>query len=473
MLHVNASCGSDTTKREEGGHRRTTSIHFELAIAWIVGSLQPRFQPLHGARLRVGRSKECELRLDHPSVSRQHAELYRQGTTYALRDFDSTNGTWRNGSRVEHAAIQPADVLRIGDCVGIVLKLARGSVVEFGHLAPALCGGPTLGAALAKARAAAASDVPIVLVGETGAGKEQVARALHHWSGRSGPFSAVNCSTVPTLLAEAEFFGHQRGAFTGAERARPGHFQAANGGTLLLDEIADLPPEVQAKLLRAVETGEVTPLGTAVGGCVDVRIIVATQQPLQLLVEQKRFRADLAARLAGFTVHVPPLRSRREEIPCLFQYLLSKHSAGPPPGSTPQLIEWLCLRDWPGNVRELELLVRKLLALHAGEAVLRPCFAEELCAADSSWQSEWSGTRTRGGFRDRRESDLHELEHALERTKGNLTAAAQSVGISRRRAYRLLASAGTVATKGVRSSASSQREAPDGFASLAPERVPE
>jgi transcriptional regulator of acetoin/glycerol metabolism len=436
----------DTTERVVSGGMRPSKGR-DLAIAWTVDSAPAGFQILRGARLTIGRTEDADLRLEHPSVSRQHAELHREGPVYALRDCDSANGTWVDGERIEHRAVSPGNVLRFGDCIGVVVSIEAGADhCDFEALAPGLWGGPTLAAAIAKGRTAARSDLPIVIVGETGTGKERVARALHHWSGRPGPFNAINCSTVPAPLAEAELFGHQRGAFTGADRARGGHFQAADGGTLFLDEIEDLSPEVQAKLLRVVELGEAMPLGGTRATHVDVRIIAAAHERLDALVQRERFRADLAARLAGFVVEVPPLRRRREEIPGLFLHFLEKHADGPAPRVESALFEWLCLRDWPGNVRELELMARKLLALHADETVLCSSFAEALCERASpsrarSAPSERPVSGRRLVFRDRRDSDLHRLRCALEQTEGNLKAAAERIGISRRRAYRLIGTA--------------------------------
>jgi sigma-54 dependent transcriptional regulator, acetoin dehydrogenase operon transcriptional activator AcoR len=426
-----------TTERVESASNLASGGK-ELAIQWVVDSRVAALEFLRAGRLRIGRGDECHLRLEHASVSRQHAELYRQGPIYALRDLQSTNGTWANGVRVEHTAIAAGDVLRFGDCIGIVFGLEPDSAtLEFGSLAPGLWGGPTLASALANAKRAAPSDLPIVLIGETGVGKERIARALHHWSGRSGRFHAVNCSTVPVALAEAELFGHQRGAFTGADAARTGHFQAAHAGTLFLDEISELSLDVQAKLLRAVEEREITPLGATAALPIDVRIIAAAHEPLEALAEQQKFRADLSARVAGFVVEVPPLRQRREEIPGLCLQLLEKHAAGPAPRVAPSLLEWLCLREWPGNVRELEFMLRKLLALHGAESVLRLSFAQKIAKTAFTTGVE-AAPSTKSGFRDRRESELYRLRQALTRTNGNLTAAAVAAGISRRRAYRLL-----------------------------------
>ena len=437
---------AETTKRiaSAGGAEKAED---ELGIHWVIDSTYAGLELLRGARLRVGRGEDCHLRLEHSSVSRHHAELYRQGPIYALRDCGSTNGTWLNGVRTEHSALSAGDVLRFGECLGVVANLDSSVALRgFERLAPGLFGGPSLVAALALARTAAPTDVPIVLVGETGAGKECVARALHHWSGRPGRFNAINCSTVPATLAEAELFGHQRGAFTGAERSRIGHFQAAHEGTLFLDEITDLPLDVQAKLLRVVEAGEVVPLGGTASCPASVRIIAAAHEPLGALVEQKRFRPDLYARLAGFEVRLPPLRERREEIPGFFLQLLAKHATSAVPRVAPALFEWLCLRAWPGNVRELEFMVRKLLAVHADAPLLRLEFAQEIAGSAGKAAQAVTAAEPGSAFRTRRESELARLKVALGETNGNMKAAAERAGISRRRAYRLLDVEKTVET---------------------------
>jgi transcriptional regulator of acetoin/glycerol metabolism len=422
-----------------GGTGEGTTAEPELTIQWVLGSVYGERHPLRGARLRVGRGAECHIRLEHPSVSRDHAELQRQGPIVALRDLGSTNGTYLNGERTEHGVIADNDVLRIGDFVGIVRLSER--VIEaqpFSELAPELWGGPSLRRVLETAEAAAETDVPIIVIGETGTGKERVARAIHYLSGRRGRFQPLNCSTLPEELAEAELFGHARGAFTGAERARLGHLRAADGGTLFLDELAELSLSIQAKLLRAVEQREVIPLGETRAVPIDVRIVAAAQEPLERFVEKKTFRADLHERLAGFRFDLPPLRARREEVPGLFFHLLDKYDAGGARKPAAKLLERLVLHDWPGNVRELELFTRKLLALHRREAVLRPSFAEGILkTAPERRPKSLSNLEP---SRNRREHDLRRLNAALEAKDGNLSAAAASIGISRRRAYRLLGS---------------------------------
>ena len=239
------------------------------------------------------------------------------------------NGTYVDGRRVSRAPIDEGSVIRIGDWVGVVLRLAGeqdGAV--FQEIIPGYFGGPRTLAAVEPLRKAAASDLAVIIEGETGTGKEGIARATHLWSGRKGPFIAVNCAALPEALAEGELFGYRKGAFTGADRASPGFFQSANGGTLFLDEVSDLSSAIQPKLLRVLEQGEVTPLGEAKPIPIDVRVVVATQKPLAALVAEDRFRADLMARLDGLRIKLLPLRSRVEEVPNLFTRLL-KIEVGP------------------------------------------------------------------------------------------------------------------------------------------------
>jgi len=422
--------GSNTTAREESGAEISPR---RLALEWV--SPVARLERLQGARLAIGRDETAALRLDGTGVSRQHAELYRQGPLYVVRDLGSTNGTWLGGKRVEHAPVTPGSVLRIGEWVGVFVEHAD-QVVEFGELAPDLFGGAAMAELLVPLKRVAPSNLPVLLIGETGTGKERLARAVHHFSGRTGPFLPMNCAALPEQLAEAELFGYRRGAFTGAERASLGYFRAAHGGTLFLDEMPELSAALQAKLLRVLEDGVVMGLGESAGVTVDVRIVSASQRPLAELVVTNKLRQDLAARLHGLEVRIPPLAARPSDVARLFMQFLKQQSGGRPPAVEARLIEALCLHAWPQNVRELELLTRRLLAVHGHEACLK---RQHLPAALQALTEDLgSNQRASAPPTERREHDLSRLKQELSSNGGNVKAAAEALGISRQRVYRLL-----------------------------------
>ncbi len=279
----------------------------------------------------------------------------------------------------------------------------------------------------------ASTDVTILVRGETGTGKEVVARAIHAASERSkGPFVAINCSAIPESLLEAELFGHERGAFTGADRKRAGRFQAAAGGTLMLDEIGDLPAALQPKLLRVLEERAVTPLGTDQSQPVDFRLVTATHQPLEELVERGDFRQDLFYRLNVVPLMIPPLRERREDIPRLASRfagrIATKHGKSIR-HMTPELLEWLKSQPWEGNVRELENVIERLVifcsngVLHLPEegiesAILPPYREEKERVLD--------------------QFERHYLSTALKLSKGRLSEVTDRTGLSTRQLYNLM-----------------------------------
>jgi len=307
---------------------------------------------------------------------------------------------------------------------------------------PGLFGGPRLREVVAPLERAATSDLPVVLEGETGTGKEVVARALHGYSRRMGPFVAVNCAALPEGLAEAELFGYRRGAFTGAERASSGFFRSAGHGTLLLDEVSDLPLPLQAKLLRVLEQREVQPLGEMRPVSVDVRLVVAGQQSLARAALDGRFRADLLARVEGVTVVLPPLRERREDVLPLFSRLMAAHGTGAVPAVESDFVERLVLHDWPFNVRELVLLVKRLRVLHGEEATLRAeHLPERMLAARASSPEHAPPAAKSSPVAPRPDGDgveLPALVAALRTSGGNVARASQLLGITRQRAYRLM-----------------------------------
>jgi transcriptional regulator with PAS, ATPase and Fis domain len=328
--------------------------------------------------------------------------------------------------------LQRNDVVRMGGCVFLVGEAPS----SFSEVAPGLLGGEILKRALAPLERAAQSELPIVLEGETGTGKELVARAIHGSSGRPGKFVAINCAALPQELAEAELFGYRRGAFTGAERASLGFFRTAEGGTLLLDEVSDLPLALQAKLLRALEQKAVQPLGEALPVPVDVRIVVAGQSSLFEAVKRQQFRADLLARLNGITLFLPPLRERRADIPLLFWHFLRELRPSAMPRLESEFVERLVLHDWPFNVREVLQLARRLAVLQGAESVLR---AQHLPREmNREVESSSSKTAPEAGPSSAAAIDLTSLLSALRATGGNVTRAAAQLGVTRQRAYRLL-----------------------------------
>ncbi|QDU85574.1 Nitrogen regulation protein NR(I) [Planctomycetes bacterium Pla163] len=231
---------------------------------------------------------------------------------------------------------------------------------------------PALRSMLALVDRIAATDVPVLIRGETGSGKEGVARRLHTSGPRAaGPFLAIDCGAIAPTLIESELFGHVRGSFTGADRDRPGHFVSADGGTLLLDEVGELPLDLQPKLLRVLQEGEVRPVGGSASKKVDVRVLAATNRDLERCCREGTFRQDLYYRLAVVEVVVPPLRDRLEDLPLLAEHLLARIAAeggsraagSPPPRLSSAALERLAAHAWPGNVRELENALRRAAAM--------------------------------------------------------------------------------------------------------------
>ncbi|HEX6275449.1 MAG TPA: sigma 54-interacting transcriptional regulator [Polyangiaceae bacterium] len=392
---------------------------------------------LAGERWVLGRGGECDIRLSKARVSRRHVEIRRRGPIYVVSDLESTNGTYVDGESIEQAVIKEGSVLRLGEWLGVVEEQSsEDEPCRFGEQAPGIWGGAGIAAALRPLVRAASSSLPVFLVGRTGTGKERFARAIHELGRNGQPFHAINCAALVPSLAEAELFGYRKGAFTGAERNYAGHLRAAQGGTLLLDEIADLPPPVQAKLLRALDTGDIAPLGESAEARFDARIVSACQEPIAALVASGRLREDLAARLSGLVVTLPELKHRRADIPALFDRFLRRYSGATAPPVSTRLYERLCLYDWPGNVRELELLARQLLSVHGLEPLLRRSHLPEgMRERSSAPESEADGTMT-----DRNERDIETLTLALKNARGNVKAAAKFAGISRQRAYRLIGS---------------------------------
>jgi transcriptional regulator with PAS, ATPase and Fis domain len=305
------------------------------------------------------------LEIPDPRMSGTHARIVRDGAAIVVTDAGSTNGTRVNGAPIARHALCDGDVLELGNTIFMYREIEEESGVRAGSLdagaGTAVQPGfttldPELARRLDRLARVAPSALSILLLGETGTGKEVLARGLHALSDRPGPFIAVNCGAIPQNLVESQLFGHVRGAFSGALRDEPGLVRAAQHGTLLLDEIGDLPASSQAALLRVLQEGEVLPVGSTRATAVDVRVVAATHMPLDDLVEHGAFRRDLYARLAGYTFALAPLRDRRVDLGVLIAALRAAGKLGPRRDLRIQGDAACALvrHTWPLNIRELE-----------------------------------------------------------------------------------------------------------------------
>ena len=357
-------------------------------------------------------------RIADPRMSRTHFRIAfdRRGGGHRLGDANSRNGVFRNGERCGAAILQSGDVLRAGNTLFVyaeedgLSKLAQ----ELTQLAR--------------------SQLTALIHGETGSGKERIARALHSESGRNGQFVAVNCAALPRELIGAELFGHTRGAFSGAVQPRDGLFVTASGGTLFLDEIGDLPLDLQGVLLRVLQDRVVRPIGGDRAVSVDVRVVAATQADLRDAVEQGNFRSDLYARLAQLVVHVPPLRHRRQQI-----LALARELAGGSIDIETDAAEALLRYDWPFNVRQLESVIAAFTALRSGKRLDLSYLTErhpELVPSNAPSKNANDEVGSPG------ESRRDMLERLLRKHKGNVTEAAKELGKPRAQVYRWLRGVG-------------------------------
>src|SRR5688500_15812022 len=324
-----------------------------------------------GEYLSIGSAAGNDLVLSDETVSRYHLELARKQDRIHVRDCGSTNGVHLGSAYLESAQIQPGTILQLGKTA---IKIEDGETVDLelaedDRVGPVRGRTPEMRSLMARIQRAARTDVSVLLLGETGVGKEVIARAIHESSPRAAhPFEVVDCGALmPTLIA-SELFGHEKGAFTGADRQHVGAFERANGGTLFLDEIGELPPALQSALLGALERRSFRRVGGTASIAVDVRVVCATNRDLRNEVNAGRFRQDLYYRIAVILLRIPPLRERVGDIPLLVEHFLREigHD-GPVEEVVPEsVMQTLKTHHWPGNVRELRNFVEAAIAM--GEA---------------------------------------------------------------------------------------------------------
>jgi len=399
----------------------------------------------------IGReASSADFTLKAPAVSRVHAEIVREGRRFIVRDLGSRNGVLVNGRKVQSTELEPLDELRIGDAI---FKFVEEHADELGRYRidgamptgetrlaqkpSALAGGYQIDTIVAEIERVAPTPLSVIVRGPSGTGKEVIASELHRLSGRRGKLAAINCTALPQNLIESELFGYKRGAFSGADRDKPGLIRHAEGGTLLLDEIGDMPPEAQAKLLRVLQARELLPLGATTPEPVDVRVVAATHRDLERLQREGRFREDLFARLNEYSVELPALHERKEDLYLLTQTFLARHGGL---AKTPSFafMSGLLHYDFPYNVRELEACIKRALALCDG-ATLEPEVLPEAVQEAMTDYGRDAGTRPSQPPEDDEGQSVPDepaLRELLVKHEGNIAAVGRELGKARMQIHR-------------------------------------
>jgi len=397
-------------------------------------------------------AKVLRLAVPDPRISSTHARVLNVLGSWMLEDRKSKNGTLLNGRRTVRSEVPDGALVEVGHTFFSIRRLPAANgpdEIRAQDLEPAARGlatfSPALAAEFERVALVARSRMPVLLLGESGTGKEVIARAIHELSGRAGGFVAVNCGAIPEGLVESELFGHRRGSFPGAED-HAGLVRSSDRGTLLLDEIGDLPLAAQAKLLRVLQEEEVRPVGATAAIKIDLRVVAATHRDLEALSREEKFRPDLLARLSGVALHLPPLRERREDLGLLIAAVLRKHG-GEGSGAvsfSPEAARALLLHSWPRNVRELEKSVAGAMVLARGGRIdlehLPPGFHP---AADGGQGP--TGTEVRPpslpeaaprGLSEQDRKLYEELVMQLRAHHGNVTETARAMGKARTQVQR-------------------------------------
>lgn len=381
-----------------------------------------------GEFMSLGRDPSCTWALSDPTISSRHARIEKKEFGYLLRDLRSRNGTYLNGSKIVEAYLHDGDRIQIGK-THLVFSYKRS---PHDNALPLKSKNPEWAKTLGHLNGLAESDLPALILGPSGSGKELLAQSLHlNSSRRSSPLVSVNCSALSPALIESELFGHTKGSFTGATEDRKGAFETARGGTLFLDEVGDLPLSLQPKLLRALENKEIRPVGSDESVKTDVRVIAATHHDLRQKVFRGDFRLDLYYRLNVLQIKAPALKERMEDFEDLLMHFCKEFRVS----FSPRLFPLLKAYGWPGNIRELKNFVAKAKAYYGGQITqpeqIHPLL-DELPLGSNETSSEHANTTVRPeGLNG---SLLKELEYELIKkrliaNKGNQRQTAMDLGI--------------------------------------------
>jgi DNA-binding NtrC family response regulator len=437
---------SEVTPPAIGGVPRLTAVS---------GPNAGRGLAMASALATVGRHPTNELVLDDPRVSGVHLELRRVRDRVHLRDAGSTNGTWIGPHRVVEAELAAGAEITVGattlrvDLDDAATPARRSTAPSFGELVGE---SPEMLELFATLERIAPKELTVLVQGETGTGKEEAARAIHLRSPRAAaPFVVIDATSLPESLAEALLFGHERGAFTGADQRRAGFFEAAHGGTVFLDEIGELSPAIQAKFLRVLERREVTRVGGTTPVKIDVRVVAATHRDLRHEIETGRFREDLFYRLSQMRFVLPPLRDRPTDVGVLCAKILAQIAGSTTPlRIEPDALAQLEMQRWPGNVRELRNVLARAVALASGP-VIRRCDVAGEGLGFRGTREERSALDLSGSFGLAKERAVERFESAylaalMKRSAGNLSLAAREAGLARHHFRDLLKKRGLYGT---------------------------
>jgi transcriptional regulator with GAF, ATPase, and Fis domain len=436
---------ADSTQRDDGDRREGD----QAGLLLVAGEGLLQTHVLAARELTLGRDPDCDVVVPSSTLSRRHARLCL-GPPVTVQDLGSRNGTrvageLRRGG--DPVALAVGDAFQVGKLSFMLLDAPRAPTTsvrsELGRSLRVL--DPGRDRVGAHVRDIARSGVNVLILGETGVGKEVLAETLHELSERRGPLVRVNCAALSATLLESELFGHEKGAFTGASESRPGLVASAHRGTVLLDEVGELSPALQAKLLRVIETKEVLRIGAVKPQSIDVRFLAATNRDLPTEAARGQFRADLFFRLDGVTLEIPPLRQRRQLIAPLAWHFLDEAQQAAGRGPTPvsaAVLRLLEEHDWPGNVRELKASIERALLLARGRELQPSHFAlrappRDTPATTNTPAATMAPTTTPAPRGDTPRPDpaasdeCARIVAALEACAGNQTRAAKLLGISR------------------------------------------